>query len=96
MIARQFRVHGQVQGVSFRAFTVKQAIERDLAGWVRNVTDGTVEGCVLGPADAVEAFLDALLQGPPLAEVEGLYATEFEPRTLPRPFSVQATTGEHL
>ncbi|RAO71878.1 uncharacterized protein BHQ10_007890 [Talaromyces amestolkiae] len=38
----RFRVHGTVQGVSFRAFTQKRATEYGVTGWVQNSPDGRV------------------------------------------------------
>lgn len=53
-------VHGRVQGVGFRAATVRRARDLGVQGWVRNDSDGTVGVHAEGPADQVaqlEAFL---------------------------------------
>ncbi len=42
MIARGLVVHGRVQGVFYRDWTVENARELRLAGWVKNCRDGTV------------------------------------------------------
>ena len=42
MIARRLTVYGRVQGVFYRDWTVENACELGLAGWVRNQPDGTV------------------------------------------------------
>lgn len=62
-------VHGRVQGVWFRAFAREEAHARGLAGWVRNNPDGSVEAVAEGPREAVDEWLDAVREGPPLAEV---------------------------
>src|SRR3954447_7628445 len=52
---RRVRIRGAVQGVGFRPYVRRLALELGLAGWVLN--DGTgVVADVQGPADAVEAF----------------------------------------
>ncbi len=47
-------IHGTVQGVWFRANTEKQALKRDLVGWVRNTVNGEVEAVFQGDDDVVE------------------------------------------
>lgn len=70
------RIHGKVQGVWYRGWTVDQATARGLTGWVRNRTDGTVEAVFHGPADVVEDMLRACHDGPPAARVDRI---EVEP-----------------
>ena len=77
--ALRFRVHGRVQGVSFRAWTVEQARRLGLDGWVRNRADGTVEALASGPAAALEAFTAALRRGPRLADVVRIEVMAAEP-----------------
>jgi acylphosphatase len=67
MTARRFihaTIRGDVQGVGFRAFVERQAIERGLDGWVRNRRDGSVEAVFAGPANTVETMIDICRQGP--------------------------------
>src|SRR5579864_9257928 len=63
-------VHGWVQGVSFRAFTVERARRLRLTGWVRNLPDGTVETVAIGPRQALDAFGEWLQHGPSAADVK--------------------------
>ncbi len=51
---------GRVQGVGFRYTTRQIAEGYPVAGYVRNLPDGTVEVVAEGDADQVDAFLDAL------------------------------------
>lgn len=69
LVRRRVLVTGRVQGVWFRQFTCEQGRARSLAGWVRNNPDGTVEAVAEGPRDAVDGWLAALHEGPPLARV---------------------------
>lgn len=66
------RVHGQVQGVSFRAATRDQARELGLGGWVRNREDGSVEAQLHGGDAALQAMLTWLHHGPPQARVDAV------------------------
>ncbi len=62
-------VHGRVQGVNFRSYTIQEATRLNLTGWVRNLPDGTVETVAEGPRPALESLLAFLHQGPPAARV---------------------------
>ena len=54
---RTVRYSGQVQGVGFR-YTTRGIAERyQVAGYVRNLTDGRVELVVEGQRDQIDGFL---------------------------------------
>ena len=69
-------VRGVVQGVGFRPFVYRLALEEGLAGFIGNDTDGvTIE--VEGPVDRVEAFHARLrAEAPPLARIDSVVARE--------------------
>jgi len=62
-------VHGKVQGVWYRAWTRDTAREMGVTGWVRNMDSGQVEAIAQAEDDVLEAFLERLYDGPPLARV---------------------------
>ncbi|KAL3471888.1 Acylphosphatase-like domain-containing protein [Aspergillus californicus] len=64
-----FKVHGTVQGVGFRDFTQRRAMEYDLKGWVGNTDCGRVEGEAQGPDETIQKFLKDIDNGPRLAHV---------------------------
>lgn len=66
------QIQGFVQGVGFRDFLMIVAERHRLDGWVRNVSDGSVEALVSGPTKAVEAFVSAATQGPRGARVRAV------------------------
>jgi acylphosphatase len=65
-------VHGRVQGVSFRYYTVLRANELDITGWVRNLPDRTVEVTAEAPREKLDILLDFLKVGPTGARVTGV------------------------
>ncbi len=69
-IARLCRIRGRVQGVWYRAWTLREATARGLSGWVRNRGDGSVEALFVGPPGEVAAMIEACRRGPPAARVE--------------------------
>ena len=68
-IAARVVIEGRVQGVGFRAWTAHEAARRNLRGWVRNRSDGSVEALFIGETDAVESMIEACRRGPRLAHV---------------------------
>ena len=68
---RGFRVRGQVQGVGFRWWTHRRALDLGLRGTVGNRPDGTVEVHAAGDVETLEALATALEAGPLMAQVDG-------------------------
>lgn len=81
-VAVRVVVHGHVQGVGFRAWTVHEALRRGLEGFVRNCRDGSVEALFVGDAETVAAMLAACRRGPPSARVTGMLTSEPDARVL--------------
>ena len=63
-------VHGQVQGVYFRAFTTQQAENLGLTGYARNLPTGEVEVYAEGDKAQLEQLVECLKEGPSTALVE--------------------------
>ena len=80
LTAHRVVVHGEVQGVFFRASTRDHAQQLGVTGWVRNNPDGTVETHLEGDTDAV-ADLEAWIRdgGPRRASVTDLDVAEVDP-----------------
>jgi len=65
-------IQGRVQGVSYRWWTVGEATQRGLNGWVRNRRDGSVEALFAGPATVVADMVALCRHGPPSARVDSV------------------------
>ncbi len=63
-------VKGFVQGVSFRFYTQQAALQHHVTGWVRNLPDGSVEGCFEGDEREVRTLIDWCRRGPEWASVD--------------------------
>jgi acylphosphatase len=72
-------VHGAVQGVFFRVEARDRARSLGLAGWVRNVPDGTVEAVLEGDDERVESMVEWCRRGPAGARVEEVEVDWSEP-----------------
>ena len=75
-------ITGRVQGVGYRAWTVRTASQFGLKGWVRNLSDGSVEAVFSGDTLKVESMLEACREGPFMARVDNVQASPYrEPVT---------------
>lgn len=70
LISLRVVIAGRVQGVGYRAWTVRKASEACVAGWVRNRRDGTVEAVFNGDKNKVSAMIEACKKGPMMARVD--------------------------
>jgi acylphosphatase len=82
------QIYGDVQGVAFRAFIRGHARRLQLDGYVRNLTDGSVELEAAGADEAVVALLSAAELGPPAARVTEVREQPATQDPLPRPFAI--------
>ena len=76
----RYLVRGRVQGVGYRYFALKRAEQLELAGFVRNMPDGSVEVIAEGPDAALAEFEKNLEQGPSFARVEAVERAPLEAR----------------
>lgn len=70
------RVTGRVQGVGFRMATRSRAHQLGLRGYAANCLSGEVEVLAYGSAEAVDALVEWLSEGPPSARVENVRVEE--------------------
>ncbi|MYT15201.1 acylphosphatase [Streptomyces sp. SID4951] len=85
-------VSGEVHGVFFRDTCRRTADRLGVAGWVRNLPDGTVEAVCEGEPGQVQKLVDWAHQGPPLATVDAVSVREEEPEGLTG-FEIRPTPG---
>jgi acylphosphatase len=76
MTTKRYIVHGIVQGVGYRYFVYRVALELGLAGWVRNNPLGTVEVLAGGSLEQLEQLEGLLRKGPFASRVDRLEVSE--------------------
>lgn len=69
-------VSGRVQGVGFRYSAAEAAREIGIAGWVRNLPDGSVEIVAQGAAPALAQITAWARRGPRYASVDGVHVED--------------------
>jgi len=82
-------VYGEVQGVGFRVFVLRHAMELVLTGWVRNRSDGSVELLAEGSRTALESLLEHVKRGPSGSLVEHVESSWEEPTSEFRMFGLR-------
>ncbi len=65
----KFIIFGKVQGVYYRKFVSQSAMKKQLEGYIKNLSDGTVEVVVVLFDEDVEAFKKILNDGSPASKV---------------------------
>jgi len=68
-------VSGKVQGVNYRTFVKETAGELGIRGYVRNVSDGSVEVVAQGEESELQSLIEQLWKGPFFASVDDVDAT---------------------
>lgn len=85
-----FKVKGKVQGVGYRYFVQSNALQLNLKGWIRNLSDGAVEGVIQGSEGHVEKMIELLKRGPFFSKVTDSEFKEISTENLDT-FNVLAT-----
>jgi acylphosphatase len=82
MQRRRVAVQGHVQGVFFRETTRRRALAAGVAGWIRNVPDGSVEAVFEGEREDVDRLVAFAQKGPRGARVDWVDVVSEEPEGL--------------
>lgn len=69
-------IKGKVHGVGYRYFVFKKAIEKKARGYVRNLTDGSVEVLIDAISAKDERFMTSIEKGPVLSRVDEILRDE--------------------
>ena len=75
----RLKITGEVQGVGYRDHVIREATARNLTGWVRNRSDGSVEVVASGPTKTIEEFVGQCMRGPPGARVKNVEMGPHDP-----------------
>jgi hydrogenase maturation protein HypF len=91
----KLNVTGIVQGVGFRPFIYRTAVNNSLAGYVRNRGDAGVEVLLEGEAEKIQIFMRDLTQKkPPLAQIEKINRIELSGKNEYEHFTIFKSSQE--
>jgi hydrogenase maturation protein HypF len=91
----KINVTGIVQGVGFRPFIYRMAVQNGLAGYVRNRGDAGVEILLEGDAQSIKIFMSDLTEKkPPLAQIDSVKSTELSGKNQYNKFTIFKSSEE--
>lgn len=91
-MAQRFIITGRVQGVGYRSWTRREASALGLAGWVRNLPDGSVEVLANGPETSLRQLEQHLHKGPFFSRVDNVNILPADGYTIPDGFVISLET----
>ena len=81
-------ISGQVQGVGFRYWLYKAAIQRNIDGWVRNKISGEVEALLIGNDVKINNLIKLCEKGPPSSKVIKIVVQNYQKEYLEKSFNI--------
>ena len=81
-------ISGKVQGVGFRYWLYKAAMQRNIEGWVRNKISGEVEALLIGNDVEINNLIKLCEKGPPSSEVRKVKVQNYQKEYLNKSFDI--------
>ena len=81
-------ITGKVQNVGYRYWLYKEAIEKNISGWVRNKISGEVEALVIGNDTDINNLIKLCKKGPPLSKVAKIKVQNYPKEFLKKSFNI--------
>ena len=87
-IKKHIIVKGKVQGVGFRYWLYKAAVQRNINGWVRNKISGEVEALLIGNDAEINNLIKLCKKGPTSSEVTKITVQNYQKEYLKKSFNI--------
>ena len=81
-------ITGKVQGVGFRYWLHKAAIQKNVTGWVRNKISGEVEALLIGKDEKINNLINLCEIGPLSSEVTKVQVKNYQKEYLKKSFDI--------
>ena len=81
-------ITGKVQNVGYRYWLYKEAIEKNISGWVRNKISGEVEALVIGNDMDINNLIKLCKKGPSLSKVTKIKVQNYQKEFLKKSFNI--------
>ena len=81
-------ITGKVQGIGFRYWLYKAAIQRNIDGWVRNKISGEVEALIIGNDENVNDLIKLCEKGPTFSKVTKIKVQNYQKEYSKKSFDI--------
>ena len=81
-------ITGKVQGVGFRYWLHKAAMQKNITGWVRNKISGEVEALLIGDDVKIDNLIRLCEKGPPSSKVTKIKVQNYQKEFLKKSFYI--------
>ena len=81
-------IKGRVQGVGFRYWLYKVAMQKNIDGWVKNKVSGEVEALLIGKDTEVNSIIKLCEKGPHSSKVIKINVNNYEKEYLKKSFEI--------
>jgi len=81
-------ISGKVQGVGFRYWLQRLAIEKNICGWVKNKTSGNVEVLIVGEEKKVQELIKLCEMGPGSAKIDYVQINDYNKDYIKKDFDI--------
>ena len=81
-------ISGKVQGVGFRYWLQRLAIEKNIYGWVKNKTSGNVEALIIGQEKEIQELIKLCEMGPSPAKIDYIQINDYSKDCIKKGFDI--------
>ena len=87
-VKKHIIIKGKVQGVGFRYWLHKAAIQKNVTGWVKNKISGEVEALLIGKDEEINSLINLCEIGPLSSEVTKVQIKNYQKEYLKKSFDI--------
>jgi len=81
-------ISGKVQGVGFRHWLYKAAVQKKINGWVKNNISGEVEALLIGNEMEIDNLIKICKKGPPSSKVTKIEVQNYQKEHFGKSFEI--------
>tara|TARA_B100001971_G_C17725293_1_gene303226 strand:- start:44 stop:316 length:273 start_codon:yes stop_codon:yes gene_type:complete len=81
-------ITGEVQGVGFRYWLYKAAVQKKINGWVKNNISGEVEALLIGNEMEINNLIEICKKGPPSSKVTKIEVQNYQKEHFGKSFEI--------